>query len=133
VSERRLAAVVTATVTAAIAAGLSVLGSPTSARERRLDQRRVDDLSDIVFAIRDYQSTNRTLPPSLRDLQHSGRASSLLDPLTQQLYEYRALDNGRFELCAVFQQPSRPSPAPRYWAHDQGRQCFNRTATKGSN
>jgi hypothetical protein len=132
VSERSLAAFVAAAVAAAIVAGLIALGSPALARERRFDQRRVDDLSDIVFAIHDHQSSHRALPRSLKDLEHSGQDVNLRDPLTREPYEYRALDDARFELCAIFQQPSHPSAAARYWTHAQGRQCFNRRAAKGS-
>ena len=115
----------------AIVAGVIAIGSPAAARERRLDQRRVDDLVDIDMAIHDYQSKDHSLPGSLRDLQQwSNRVVTLRDPSTQQSYEYRTIDSARYELCAVFQQPSRESA--RHWMHGSGRQCFSRKATEGS-
>ena len=50
-SPRLLAAFATAVVIATIGAGMVALGSPQTARERRFDQRRIDDLSEIAMAI----------------------------------------------------------------------------------
>ena len=117
-----------AVAVSAIAAGLIALGSPAEARERRLDQRRVDDLIDIDMVIQQYRSTHHVLPGSLNDLEPSAaRVLALRDPSTQQGYEYQAIDGERYELCAVFQQPS-PTSA-RYWPHAEGRYCFERRAT----
>lgn len=122
---RLLIGLLLAVATLAVVAGLLALGSPAAARERRFDQRRVDDLAEIERAINDYHYDNRALPPTLNDLNRAGQVI-FRDPLTQQPYEYRALSEPGYELCAVFQQPSRTTIGAR--AHDKGRRCFKGSA-----
>ena len=120
---RILLAVMAATIAGAVIGGFAIVGSPAAQRERRMDERRGDDLTDIELAVVSYRQDHDRVPASIDDLGGAGRAR---DPLTSQPYEYRALDDNRFELCATFQQPANDRYAS--WRHDAGRQCFVRTA-----
>ncbi len=100
------AAVVT-TVILAVAAGLFVLGSPEEQRARRFDDRRVTDLHGITAATDLYWTRHSRLPTSLDELaSEPGVRISTGDPVRSEAYEYRALDDARYEVCASFAQES---------------------------
>jgi hypothetical protein len=50
--------------------GVTLLDSPAQERLRRLDERRVDDLRNIVRKLDIYWTRERTLPSSLEELAH---------------------------------------------------------------
>ena len=115
-----------AVVIAAIAGGVMVLGSPTKERQRRMDEKRVEELAAIGRAADLYRSRHGKLPPGLGEMeQETGQVLRTHDPATQRPYEYRVLDPEKYEICATFQQDStRGGSWPReFWSHGAGRQC----------
>jgi hypothetical protein len=122
---RSLLAVVIAVMAGAVVAGIFVLGSPATQRERRLDQRRVEDLGDIANTIELYYLQHKRLPQAL-DADGPEYRRVPRDPATTQPYEYRVIDAERYEVCAVFQQPLEEGSV--FWRHGVGRQCFTRRA-----
>jgi hypothetical protein len=124
--------VVTVAVTAAIVAGIYVLGSPLEERARRIDERRVQDLSGIAQAIDVYWTRQSGLPASLDQLRtETGANVRVNDPGTRAPYEYRLMEEGKYELCASFEGASRDSERgfdAGFWTHRAGRQCFQREA-----
>jgi hypothetical protein len=122
---------VTVAVTAAVISGIYLLGSPSEERARRLDERRVQDLSGIAQAVDLYWTRESRLPPSLEQLRSdTGAAITVADPSTGAPYDYRSLEDGRYELCASFEGDSRDSHRvdTGFWTHRAGRQCFQREA-----
>lgn len=119
---------VSAVVLAAVIGGVLMLDSPAEARLRRFDQRRVEDLREIAYAIDAYWSREESLPPSLEELpDERGHLGKLVDPKTGEPYEYQVLGEDTYELCAVFaddtaEQYETPFRDP--WFHGPGRQCF---------
>jgi len=109
-----------------------VLGSPLEERARRLDERRVQELSGISRAIDVYWTRQAGLPASLDQLRtETGAMVSVTDPVTSAPYEFRTLDEQKYELCASFESESRDSerlPGAGFWTHRVGRQCFQRAA-----
>ena len=92
-----------AAVVAAVVFGLVLLGSPAEERERRIDDRRAADLHGIAAAVDLYRTRHGRLPASLDDLAaEPGFRISTLDPTSSETYGYRALDDGRYEVCATF-------------------------------
>lgn len=131
--------IVSATVVAVVAvviAGLILVGSPTEARLRRFDERRLQDLQQISAAVDAYLVRRDRLPDSLQELAgESGSGPAVLwkDPASGQPYTYRKIDAARYELCATFARRSeeeldgRPRwPGDLSWAHGAGRRCFPR-------
>lgn len=121
----------------AIGVGLYMSGSPTRARAQRYDQQRTNDLQQISYALDQYWMTKSSLPTTLEDLlaaRDQYYISSLRDPRTQEMYEYRQLTltgTGSYELCAVFETETGTSSAgltrpmdPLFWQHGAGRTCF---------
>lgn len=124
----------TAAVVAAVAIGMLLLGSPAEERARRLDARRVQDLSGIARAVDLYWTRHARLPVSLDELRSEpGGNVSSNDPSTNAPYEYRSLEAGTFEVCARFQRDSLQAGQATgndFWSHGSDRQCFRRKARK---
>ncbi len=132
--ERIVGGLLTAVVVVAVVIGMVVIGSPARERMRRLDERRVQDLTGIARAIDLYWTRHARLPSSLEELEREpGGNISSNDPGTHVPYEYRPLPAGTYELCARFESaPAQENQArsPGFWSHGGGRQCFQRTARK---
>jgi hypothetical protein len=121
-------------VVAAIVGGLVLVGSPSAERRRRLDEVRVNDLTQLKYAVDLYWNREGTLPPSVDALatMPDARFRSTMDPSTSEPYAYRAIDATRYELCATFETEDaagRPF-GDRFWAHGAGRKCFEVDAQK---
>jgi hypothetical protein len=124
-----------AIVVFAIAFGIYSVGSPTDARKARFDERRVQDLSGIQYALINYYQQKQVLPTDLVELNDP--LSSFMtptDPETNMAYEYRKTGDLSFELCADFalasQETSNTGYSPKMFDsfdHQEGKQCFERT------
>ena len=108
-------------------------------RQYQADQKRVQALRTIAYAIeaqsRLVKPGERTLPASLNSLIANGRLqqTAIRDPESNKLYDYRALDETRYQLCARFNQPAENDArivASGFWQHGSGQACFVLDATK---
>ena len=143
---------VAATVAAALVviAGLVTLGTPSYARERKLDRLRVEDLSRLANRIDGYWMKRATLPltlDSLVTLRLLDRVPT--DPQTHEPYTYLVSGERSYRLCATFAQPSDSTDTTAYddgnvtfangaagvtlarvphsWRHGAGESCFDLT------
>ncbi|WP_158885429.1 hypothetical protein [Rhodanobacter sp. L36] len=120
---------------AAIGAGLFVLGTPAHQRALRIDEQRTSSLRALSFAIGNYWSQHKTLPPDLHEVSQD--AALAKDPMTGVPYAYVPGTANNYRLCAVFDSASETSPvqtaattlARSRWDHPAGRQCFTFSAT----
>lgn len=131
------------------------IGSPTSQRKLRLDQRRLDDLQSIQWQIISYWQQKEKLPTTLDDLNNPLASYAVpRDPAFEsgRVYEYKKTGDKTFELCATFDlpipkgwvpgqsggaypmrdiavssMPSMPGGIGESWDHDAGQACFSRT------
>ena len=126
---RVLAAVVVLAVVAVVATGIVLIGPPGEERGRRLDQRRVNDLTSIGYAVTRYWQTNKRLPESIEEMaRESGIADPFSrDPISGEPYSYRQFDSTSYELCATFNAASASGTGGDPWSHGAGRRCFRRT------
>ncbi len=125
--------------------GFFMAGSPKAERLRRFDERRVGDLQSIQWQIVTFWQQKNRLPHTLDELPDPISGYQVpRDPQDKTSYEYRTLDDLRFELCAYFKTDSAvanssypaktPMPASSVpysetfdnWAHGIGRVCFER-------
>ncbi len=107
---------------------LWVLGSPSATRERNQDRQRVADLRSIEGLVWNYILEHEQLPSTLDALRRGNQWMTIpTDPQTDDSYEYRRLNEERYELCATFTGEDR---GPTEWAHGPGRQCFEMSAPK---
>ena len=104
---RFFAAATTAAVLFALALGFHQTGSPHIQRLAHADEARLNDFNAISMAVAEYYAVFHKLPESLAELRGSRPNLRIRDPETRIGYEYRALDERRFELCATFSTENR--------------------------
>jgi len=121
-------------VVAAFCVGLGVAGGPSTQRHLEADQRRVRDLQAVVSAIHARFVANAgsgMLPSSLGELVNHGiGGAQVRDPESGEMYEYRRLGGGSYEVCAVFAAGTERNamPGDAFWEHGKGRTCFSLNA-----
>jgi hypothetical protein len=129
-----LVASVIVAVVAAVAGGLILLGSPAKERMRRLDERRVNDLQAISSRVNLYWTRHKSLPSSLLELSREpGIAVNTTDPETGQPFEYKAVNDKNYDLCAQFDHDmaeDQDTLIKDFWTHGSGRQCFHFRVTE---
>ena len=128
---RALLSIVVLLVIACLGYSMFLLGTPGEQRSLRFDEQRISDLRNITRNVDLYWETNQKLPESFDDM--SGTRYSIFsihDPESEEEYEYRAIKESGYELCAVFSadsarsiDPDRPYSAGS-WDHGTGRTCF---------
>lgn len=112
-------------VVAAVVGGLLVTGAPSEQRLLRLDDERVGDLRQMSSTASYLWDAEQRLPGSAAELVDGQYLSRLPeDPASGQPYEYRITGPRAFEVCAVFDRPSRRALEGDFWFHEAGRRCF---------
>jgi len=123
-----------AVVIAVFAASLFFVESPTETRNRKLDQRILENFNEIDRAVNDYYQDYDKLPKDLDELASEFNYltdKDLKDPVTKKKYEYKITDDKKYELCAVFRTSNKNEDEARYdyykeqWPHDAGYQCLS--------
>ncbi|MDQ2702051.1 MAG: hypothetical protein M3Y70_04385 [Pseudomonadota bacterium] len=128
---RLLSIIASVVVLATLVGAIVVMDSPAQQRERRMDDRRVQDLQRLVGAARAYHQAHRQLPADMAALAgQPGLRLSTADPSTGAPYEYEPTGKRSFRVCASFSTDTataEPAPAgPDSWNHAAGRHCFGR-------
>lgn len=141
---RALTALALVVVAAALVQGFALAGSPQSSRLRRLDERRVNDLQAIHYALQQMVTETgrdnsiklkRPLPHTLTELaefqrtRQYARALSLADPATGEPYAYTVTSTTGYQLCAAFSLV-RDEKYELFWNHPAGEKCFTFNATQ---
>ncbi len=128
---------------AAVIGTFFVIGTPSTQRDLRFDERRVNDLSVLQAQIVDYWMRKQALPEdtALLAADIPGFVSPE-DPESGTPYEYRRTGDLTFELCAAFSTESAKNPNAKFahpvppygygvtegtWEHTEGPACFQRT------
>lgn len=133
---KKFAYIVVGVVAVAIVASFFIIGTPGDERLRRFDETRVSDLSAIQSEILNFWIKKEVLPQTLNELESDLNYFTIpTDPQTKASYEYKALSQYQFELCANFVAENTSqdyyTPAPygfeTKWNHGIGRTCFTRT------
>ena len=133
--------------------GFSVMGGPSTQRDLRIDQRKVDDLQSIQYQVINFWQQKERLPTSLEELKNPISGFNLpKDPEFQKglNYEYNKISDMKFELCATFKvvapkgliensknydgmsardvmiEPNFGGGLNESWDHEAGRTCFER-------
>ncbi len=118
-----LLGVVAIVIAVVVVAALREAGSPTQARQRKLDERRVDDLRALASALRTRTSEHHALPPRLADLTEKEVLDHRADPVTHAPYGYWPLADSGFALGTRFdlaQEQDELDFGDSWWAHGAG-------------
>jgi hypothetical protein len=107
-------------VIAALAWSISIIGTPSEMRAKRIDSNRLSDISSIQQQIFSRFQTTDKLPATLNELNDAFQGYAVpIDPVTKNQYGYRVIQqpvvtvnygtkkkemtsNAVFELCATF-------------------------------
>lgn len=127
-----IGAVMTVVVLGAIGLGVHHLETPSEVREAAIDERQVDDLRTIQWAIEEQYRTEEALPDSLESLYAPAKPPTA--PEGRESYQYSITSESEYSLCATFAQSSndqnefRSFPAEKNynWYHEAGEWCFER-------
>ncbi len=122
-----------------IVGGFFIAGTPSEQRQVRLDEERVNDLTDIQNEVINYWVQKRELPETLTGLDSDLTGfHAPKDPSSENDYEYSVKDDYLFELCATFGTDNQAemnykernfysSPwGQENWIHKAERTCFER-------
>jgi hypothetical protein len=137
-THRIFGAIASAVVLIAVVYGIWLVGSPGAERERKFDERRVQDLQNIQNEIRSItlgknqglpvneQALVNPLPETLNDVRARSvyMEPNILDPETSAPYEYKVTGESTFELCATFNFV-RADQYDVQWNHPAGRHCYD--------
>jgi len=114
-----------------IAIGLYFVGSPQQARMKKFDKQKISDLQRLSHFIDGYYRENEKLPDKLEELKQNKPNLNITDPQTNKEYQYEKIENGKYKLCAEFNNSQtdvkRYYPTPRggeKWNYQQGESCF---------
>ena len=126
---------------AVLCLSFTVIGSPFEQRNYKLDETRVQHLTEIAYNIISYRTNYGDVPETLAILLRNGFPVQR-DPRTGADYEFRRISTMEFEICATFERATRPINAhpsvPKSmpaairggdmyeWDHGVGRTCFER-------
>ncbi len=125
-----LATIVIIIVGLAVVTAVLILDPPSLQRQRKLDGKRIRDLTNISHSMDAYWERKKSLPPDLATLdKEPGLKIPLKDPETGVAYVYETTTGKSYRLCAVFSvdssDESQECDSCRKWSHGAGRQCFD--------
>lgn len=137
--------IATALVVTMVVLGLTVIGSPTKARNRETDRLRVERLNQLHYQLESHANEKGQLPKSLKEMAtgpegNPDRFDPTKDPETGGLWDYRKIGPTSYEICATFHEASEeqgqystPEPQPQFFVHGSGRQCFKQKVNRRPN
>lgn len=135
---RTFGIIATAIVVIAIVWGFLIVGAPSTERQRKFDERRVQDFQAIssemivivyegypVWNTNEPPALQRPLPTTLKEAASLARNQRLntIDPETSVPYEYIVIDETNYQLCASFNE-ARMQSYDIFWDHPAGRHCY---------
>lgn len=106
------------------------VGSPTQAREKKIDQSIINDFYQIQGGLNTYYNSFKKLPVDLATLQKEYpyiTSDVLQNPQDKQAYVYNVTGENDFELCTTFLASNRNGEQQyrdNNWLHDAGYQCI---------
>lgn len=112
-------------VVAAVIAGLTVTGGPTTARAEKRDMARLADLRSLASFVNCVSGVSVGLPLNLKPVEDCGTDLPLADRTSQVPYRYARLSDTGYLLCADFERPELITDyevAGATWRPSQG--CF---------
>ncbi|MBD5633961.1 MAG: hypothetical protein IAI49_05725 [Candidatus Eremiobacteraeota bacterium] len=115
------------------------IGTPAHNREIELDAKRIEGLDEMGTSIRTRYGEGGRLPKALpSDFEANPYLRREFDdPETGRRYEYRRIDDDRFQLCADFSAPSdsegddHPRASSMSWPHPAGFFCKAYSTRRG--
>ncbi|MFZ4631829.1 MAG: DUF5671 domain-containing protein [Patescibacteria group bacterium] len=106
-----------ALVVAAFIAAFFFVESPKNARNRLLDEKVINNISNLENSVNSYYESYKKLPDNLEALKTGKNFYldnfSLVDPETKQAIVYQKVSETEFKFCATFRTDSRKDSSGR--------------------
>ncbi|MFH1523323.1 MAG: DUF5671 domain-containing protein [Patescibacteria group bacterium] len=120
-------------VIATFTASLFIVESPQATRDRKYDNTILEKFENIDGAINTYYNDYGKLPISLDELKSDFSyltEENLANPVTKEKFEYKILEDDKYELCTVFRTSNKDDDARESfnkdrWTHEAGKQCLS--------
>ena len=118
-----------------VGVGFTLIDSPMLARAKAFDNQRAADIQQLQGGVQNYFNKYQRMPESLEELREEGmvRKYALEDPDTGEAYEFRVVDDQKYEICALFTTDNRDEEEEFYqprgpygssFLHGAERTCF---------
>jgi hypothetical protein len=121
-------------IVATLIFSLLVIESPSTARNRKMDNAILNNFDQIDSALTSYYSEKKSLPSFLDELRTEYNYLSedaFVDPATGVKFDYRIKSLDEYELCATFRLTSEADSQYNFdnsliqrWPHAGGYQCL---------
>ncbi|OGY94056.1 MAG: hypothetical protein A2406_00275 [Candidatus Komeilibacteria bacterium RIFOXYC1_FULL_37_11] len=123
-------------VLVAFAISIFVVDSPAETRKMKLDERVINSFYQIDSGVNNYYVKYSKMPESIVQIKEESNYltdEEFKNPITNEVYEYKAIGEDEYQLCTTFQYSSKDRVAQPYdyynadkmWLHDAGYQCLN--------
>lgn len=111
-----------------------IVESPNEARNRKLDEKVINNLDAVKRGIDQYYIDNKKLPQTLEDVSNEKydflTSEQFVEVSTGKYYGYNPLEEKKYELCALFNSSNMENNTNDYyystWKHDMGYQCITK-------
>jgi len=111
---------------------LTMVQSPTQARNLRLDNQTINSLSSVDGYMNRYYSEKGKLPADFQVLikEYALTDKDFANPVTNEKFDFKVVDKTHYELCAVFNASNKEQNknvnyyGSTSWVHDAGKYCF---------
>ena len=109
--------------------------SPRAARERRSDEKLLNNISRLQYQVEDYYYKNKALPVLISDLSKKDSfnrfdENNFIDPETGEAIVYNKKGELEFELCGTFRTSNLEDIDSYMIQHDKGYYCLNKVIDK---
>lgn len=116
-------------IAATLVSAFSMIDSPRTTRNKKLDKETISISQNYQFAIGNYYSQKGVLPQDLTELKEGNYY-----PLRPDVaVSYRKTGELTYELCATFQTSDLSEKSyggyGQEWKHDEGNVCFQKSVT----
>lgn len=129
-------------VIVAVVFGFFKIEAPTEVREMRIDEKQIQELSNIQYHIETFYMQHEVLPESINEAFNGVAVPVASEGRIE--YEYTVIDAKNYQLCAEFAFETKPGTGyaerPYYdvsmikgggtWEHGAGEWCYERVAPK---
>lgn len=127
-----------------VGVGFTLIDSPMLARAKAFDTQRASDIQRLQGGVQNYFNKYQRMPESLEELREEGmvRKFVLEDPDSGEPYEFRIIDEQRYEICAIFTTDNRDEEEEFYqprgpyessFLHGAERTCFEQNIRETPN
>ncbi len=123
-------------VSSVFIASFFMIDSPKKANEKKIDRRIINNFRQVDTCVEEYHRNNDKLPENMASIKQECNYildDELKDPETGDMFEYKIVGDGEYELCAEFRTSNIEEGSDHPYSFDRkedlhasGWQCLKR-------